>query len=213
MAGPSLDARAAMDRMYRWQCHIYDPTRKAYLLGRDRTLAAMALRPGERALEVGCGTGRNLVRLARLYPGVELVGIDASAAMLATAARRIGSANLDHRVRLWHRLAEDFTDPRPFDAVLFSYALSMIPSWRTAIDRAAASLRPGGAIHVVDFWDQRRLPPWFRAVLRRWLALFDVECRPQVLAYFGELAAAAGGDIEIEAVARRYAYRLRYARP
>lgn len=204
------DARLLMDRMYRLQRHIYDPTRKFYLLGRDGTLAAMRLGPGARALEVGCGTGRNLVRLARLYPQAELVGVDASAEMLRTAARRIAAAGLERRVTLVHALAEDFAAPGGFDAVLFSYVLSMVPGWPAALDRAIANLRPGGAVHVVDFWDQAGLPGWFGALLRRWLALFGVEHRPAVLARFGELA-RAGGSLSLDAVAGRYAYRLRYA--
>ena len=56
----------AMDRMYRLTRHVYDVTRRYYLLGRDRLLAKVATAPGTATLEVGCGTARNLVKLARL---------------------------------------------------------------------------------------------------------------------------------------------------
>ncbi len=203
-------AAAAMDRMYRLQRHIYDPTRRFYLLGRDATLAAMALPPGARVLEVGCGTGRNLIRLARLYPQAELVGIDASAAMLRTAARKTAAAGLGRRVRLVHGLADEYADADGFDAVLFSYVLSMIPAWEPALERGLANLRPGGAVHVVDFWDQAALPAWFGALLRRWLALFGVFHRPAVLARFDAMAAEGRGALDVAGVAGRYAYRLRY---
>lgn len=210
MTAQALTADVAMDRMYRFQRHVYDPTRKYYLLGRDRTLGAMALPPGARALEIGCGTGRNLLRLAALYPDRHLVGVDASAAMLETAARRIAAAGLERRIRLFHCLAENFRDPQGFDAVLFSYSLSMMPSWAAALDRALAHLRPGGALHAVDFWDQAGLPAWFGALLRRWLARFGVVHRPAVLAAFQALAEQGAGRMDLDAVAGRYAYRLRY---
>ena len=57
-----------MDRMYRYQRYFYDLTRKYYLLGRDRLLSEMDVKPGERVLEVGCGTGRNLKILASRHP-------------------------------------------------------------------------------------------------------------------------------------------------
>jgi len=81
-AGPALppgDILARMDRMYRPQALIYDLTRKCYLLGRDRLIDGVEAGPGEIVLEVGCGTGRNLVALGRLYPGVRLHGLDAAA--------------------------------------------------------------------------------------------------------------------------------------
>ena len=84
-----MDARESMDRMYRLQRHFYDLTRKYYLFGRDGLIERLDARPGETVLEVGCGTARNLVRLARRYPGARLHGLDASEAMLLTAAAKL----------------------------------------------------------------------------------------------------------------------------
>ena len=49
-----------MNRMYRRQRHIYDGTRRYYLLGRDPLIAKLKPEAGANVLEVGCGTGRNL---------------------------------------------------------------------------------------------------------------------------------------------------------
>ena len=62
------DAAVRMDRMYRRQRYIYDATRKFYLLGRDATIAELGARASDSVLEIGCGTGRNLVKMARRYP-------------------------------------------------------------------------------------------------------------------------------------------------
>ena len=62
------DAAALMDDMYRRQRHIYDLSRKFYLLGRDEAIARLRPAPGDKVLEIGCGTGRNLIKLAQAYP-------------------------------------------------------------------------------------------------------------------------------------------------
>ena len=83
------EAAGLMDRMYRRQRHIYDLTRKFYLLGRDQLIDTLAPPAGARLLEIGCGTGRNLIRAARAYPDVRAYGIDISEEMLSTARARI----------------------------------------------------------------------------------------------------------------------------
>ncbi len=67
-----------MDQMYRWTRHVYDFSRKYYLLGRDRLLREMELQPGDRVIEIGCGTARNLIRLARMRRDVRCYGLDVS---------------------------------------------------------------------------------------------------------------------------------------
>ena len=99
---------ALMDGVYRHQRHIYDLTRKYYLLGRDPLLAGLAPRPGDCVLEIGCGTGRNLVKAARLYPQARFHGIDISQEMLAAAQDAIAGAHVTDRVRLARADAASF---------------------------------------------------------------------------------------------------------
>jgi S-adenosylmethionine-diacylgycerolhomoserine-N-methlytransferase len=89
-----IESTRRMNRMYRRQRHIYDGTRRYYLLGRDQMI--MDLRPGAGAsvLEIGCGTGRNLVLAARLYPDTRFFGVDVSTEMLTTAISAIARAGL-----------------------------------------------------------------------------------------------------------------------
>ena len=182
-----------MDRIYRRQRHIYDLTRKYYLLGRDRLIARLAPPPGARVLEIGCGTARNLVQAARAYPEVEFFGIDISHEMLETAGQAIVRERLTAHIRLAQADATRF-DPAllfgvpGFSRIFISYSLSMIPGWRAVLDQAAACLLPGGEVHIVDFGRQERLPGMFKAALRRWLALFHVHPRDDLEAVLADLA-------------------------
>jgi len=201
-----------MDRMYRLQRYFYDATRKYYLLGRDRLLRGMALNAGDRVLEIGCGTARNLIVLARLRPQVVCFGLDASNEMLATAANKVRRRGLESRIMLRTCYAEELDHARtfglaePFDAAFFSYSLSMIPTWREAIAAALANLKPHATLYVVDFWDQGGWPRWFRALLKSWLDLFHVVHRPELLDHLRELEAQGVGRLTLESVAGRYAY-------
>jgi S-adenosylmethionine-diacylgycerolhomoserine-N-methlytransferase len=175
-----------MDKVYRHQRHIYDVTRKYYLLGRDRLVRELNARTGESVVEIGCGTARNLIRIARAYPDAKLYGLDASAEMLITANESVARAGLGSRILLKHAYAEDMTPALfgltgPFDHAVFSYSLSMIPDWRGALQSAAACVKPQGMIHVVDFGDLKGLWNPFAKGLRAWLRLFHVKPREELL--------------------------------
>ena len=64
----------------------------------------------------------------------------------------------------------------------------------------------GGAIAIVDFWDQRDLPRWFARSLRAWLALFDVHPRPELI---DELRNERGIAVSLSPLYRGYAAELR----
>ena len=171
-----------MDRIYRRQRHIYDFTRKYYLLGRDRLIQRLTPPPGSRVLEIGCGTARNLVAAARAYPDVEFYGIDISSEMLDTARHTIVRKGLTAHIQVAQADATHF-DPAilfgvpGFSRIFISYSLSMIPGWQNVLRQAYARLLPGGELHVVDFGRQERLPWLFKVALRAWLRLFHVHPR------------------------------------
>jgi S-adenosylmethionine-diacylgycerolhomoserine-N-methlytransferase len=212
------DAAALMDRMYRRQRHIYDLSRKFYLLGRDEAIASLRPAPGDKVLEIACGTGRNLVKLARTYPEAQLFGLDVSREMLATASASTARAGLASRIALAQADATAF-DPKAlfgapsFERVMISYALSMIPPWREALVHALDVLAPGGALEIVDFGDCAGLPRPFKVGLRRWLAMFEVTPRDDFSDALRALAAERGMTCKIDSWFRGYAILAVARRP
>src|SRR5258707_9361768 len=120
-----------MNRMYRRQRYIYNGTRRYYLLGRDQLIAGLRPIPGASVLEIGCGTGRNLVLAARLHPNARFFGIDVSTEMLTSAISAISRRGLTDRITVAHGDGTGFDTQAffgvpSFHHVMISYSLSMI---------------------------------------------------------------------------------------
>jgi S-adenosylmethionine-diacylgycerolhomoserine-N-methlytransferase len=171
-----------MDRIYRHQRHIYDLTRRPYLLGRIELIENLQLPPDATALEIGCGTAWNLTRAARIFPHARLYGFDVSPEMLKTAQTNVDASGFQARVRVAIGDATTFNGHdlfgvSTFDRVFMSYTLSMIPEWSRVIRNAFEHVAPGGEIHIVDFGDFGELPLLVRKGMRAWLDRFDVTPR------------------------------------
>jgi S-adenosylmethionine-diacylgycerolhomoserine-N-methlytransferase len=165
-----------LERYYRWHARIYDATRWSFLFGRvSLGERVAALQTPANILEIGCGTGRNLARLARRFPEAQLTGLDLSAAMLARARR--GLEPFGDRIDLLHQAyARPLRDEPRFDLLVLSYCLSMIdPGWEQVIASARQDLRPRGLIAVVDFHDS----DWL--VFRRWMGVNHVRMEGHLL--------------------------------
>jgi S-adenosylmethionine-diacylgycerolhomoserine-N-methlytransferase len=205
-----IEATARMNRMYRRQRHFYDGTRRYYLLGRDQLICGLQSVAGANVLEIGCGTGRNLVLAARLYPDARFFGVDVSTEMLTSAITAITRAGLTSQVRVAHGDGTAF-DSRilfgipQFDHVMISYSLSMIPDWRRVLEAAASRIKPGGRLHIVDFGGQERLPAIALTLLRRWLTMFDVTPRDDLESALSDMADTSGASLKFQRPFRDYA--------
>jgi len=200
-----------MDGVYRWQRHIYDLTRKYYLLGRDRLIDGLDVPQGGTVLELGCGTGRNIALAARRYPAARFFGLDISAEMLETANASIAREGLAGQVSLARGDATGFDANslfgiERFDRVFISYSLSMIPGWEKTVSAALAALAPGGSLHVVDFGQQEGLPRWFRALLRGWLRKFHVTPRASLRDVLESESQHTGATFRFRTLYRGYAW-------
>lgn len=210
MIGATLDAAHHMDGIYKYQRYIYDATRKYYLLGRDRLLDELQPDDGSTVLEIGCGTGRNLIHAARCCPNARFVGFDISPAMLETARRSIARAGLSDRIDVHQADATAFElselcGERHVGRVFISYALSMIPQWRQVLPQALQAVGPGGRLHLLDFGQQEAWPQWFKAVLFAWLRQFSVHPRADLEPELTKLASDTGARLEFRHLYRGYA--------
>lgn len=143
-----------LERYYRFHSPIYDATRWTFLFGRTALIRKISdhIRPG-RILEIGCGTGKNLVLLAKHFPNADITGLDLSMDMLRRASRKFPGwpVNL---LLLHGNYSQPLHSRSTYDLIVFSYTLSMInPGFNHALENAYRDLSPGGMIAVVDFED------------------------------------------------------------
>jgi S-adenosylmethionine-diacylgycerolhomoserine-N-methlytransferase len=214
----SVSPSDLMDRVYRHQRHIYDATRKYFLLGRDHLIARLDPPAGGHVLELGCGTGRNLIAAARRYPQACFYGVDISSEMLVTARKNVAAAGLHDRIVLGQGDATRL-DPaaalglQRFERVFFSYSLSMIPPWQQALAHGAALVAPGGRLSLVDFGQQNELPAWFRRLLFAWLRQFHVSPPADLADAVVQTAVDLAAPFSFVALYRGYASYAELTRP
>lgn len=184
---------ARMNRKYGRVRHVYDLTRKHFLFGRDRAIGYIRSSSPSTILEIGCGTGRNLVHLAADNREADVYGIDISSEMLKTAAARTSRLS-SVRIALSDACEFDLFEVfglQGADAVLMSFSISMIPDQRTALRRAIRSLSPGGTLWIVDFGDFAGFGP-LSGIAKRALARADAPPVEDMAGLIGECIPADG---------------------
>lgn len=143
-----------LSKYYQFQSRIYDMTRWSFLFGRRQLIRTLPI-PTKKSisiLEIGCGTGKNLVQLAKKYPHAEITGIDLSEEMLQICRKKI--TPYQGRISTIKGAFGEVTFRENFDLIVFSYCLTMVnPGWDRLIDQAKSTLKTGGVMAVVDFHD------------------------------------------------------------
>jgi ubiquinone/menaquinone biosynthesis C-methylase UbiE len=151
-------ARLAPEYDARWAFYVEATTRE--------TLARLNLRPADRLLDVGCGTGSLLYRLSRQHNAAQLSGVDPVSEMLAVARRRLPPEVL---------LREGWAERLPFDDGQFDVVLSCnvfhyLRQPVAALREMSRVLSPGGRLMITDWCDDYlacRLCDWYLRLYRR----------------------------------------------
>jgi demethylmenaquinone methyltransferase/2-methoxy-6-polyprenyl-1,4-benzoquinol methylase len=105
--------------------------------------------PGERALDLCCGTGDVAFALARR--GVEVVGLDFNEPMLAVARRRSSKFKVQSSKFLRGDAQQIPFPDNSFDIVTISYGLRNLASWEQGVEEMLRATKPGGRLLVLDF--------------------------------------------------------------
>lgn len=134
---------------------LFDPVVRGFMRERrfrERLLEQARIEPGQRVLDVGCGTGTLAVWAKRLVPGAEVVGLDGDEAVLARGRRKAAEAGVE--VKLDRGLSYDL----PYEDESFGRVLSSLffhhlkpDAKHTTVREIVRVLEPGGELHVADF--------------------------------------------------------------
>lgn len=143
-------------RILESQPRRYDRGIAMLSLGRSerarRRLVADNVRPADRVLEIGSGTGTSAILAARA--GAQVLGFDVSAAMLAVAREKVAAAGLGERIELREMGVGDMdqlADER-FDVVMATLVFSELSPEEQdyALRHASRVLRAGGRLAIAD---------------------------------------------------------------
>lgn len=124
---------------------------------------------GERAIDLGCGTGAHAWQLSRVF--ADVVAVDVSEPMLAFAQRHRPAGNINYQLR--DLAAVTPTSDGLFDFVLSTHTLHHVLDLARALEQIRSLMKPGGQVVLIDNVDPRHQAPrsWFRSEARKGLLL------------------------------------------
>jgi demethylmenaquinone methyltransferase/2-methoxy-6-polyprenyl-1,4-benzoquinol methylase len=160
----------------------YDRFTRAFSFGMDRrwkaeltTWVTQSIAPDARVLDLACGTGDLAFAAAARATRGEVLGIDASASMIAIARNRARTEGPHGNVRFAvGDISSLDCESGSADAVTAGYALRNVPDFERVIAEVARVLKPGGSFATLDFYRPesagwRALFLWYLTVAGNWV--------------------------------------------
>lgn len=145
---------------YDWSANLY------YFIGfrefkyRKLAIHQLRLKSGDTVVEIGCGTGLNFPFLVRAVgPEGKVIGVDLTDKMLAKARVRVTKNNWTN-VELIHTDASAYSFPDKVNAIISTFAITLIPEYEEIIRRGAKALGSKGRMVIVDLRKPDRWPLW-----------------------------------------------------
>jgi SAM-dependent methyltransferase len=145
----SLDEQQAREHAARLELRA---GAESEIAAREEYVRLLGVSPGERVLDVGCGSGAATRTLAqRVGPNGRVTGLDPSSALLKIARGLVEKAGLDGLIELREGDCRALPFPEAsFDAVLAATALSHVPDPGRALAEMVRVTRPGGRVAIFD---------------------------------------------------------------
>jgi len=139
-----------------------------------RAIKAMDIQPGDKILDLGCGTGRNACIMAKyLNDNGNIIGMDVSSIMEQQFNKKC--ARYPHIKFINQRIDLPFSLSEEFDKIFISFVIHGFPHEirQTVLQNIAAHLKPGGAFFMLDFaeFDMNAMPLLYRLVFKK------IECK------------------------------------
>ena len=133
-----------------WLCPTFDNPLRRLIQDPDRILAGL-VRPGETALDIGCGMGYFSIPLARLVgPGGKVICVDLQEQMLAGVRGRAERAGVADRIRLHRAGTDGLGVDETADFALAFWMLHEVPAQAAFLAEVVACLKPSGRLLVVE---------------------------------------------------------------
>ncbi len=156
------DIKENLIRHYKKDASIYDFNRRFFLFGRNRLINQIAKTVSPSSiLEIGCGTGVNLIKLNELFPDSKITGLDVSPEMLQVARTK---TSRNTNITLINEMFDQHMSLPMFDLILCSYTASTVPNLSLFLSAIATHLTEQGHFACVDFHSSRSV------VFERWIS-------------------------------------------
>ncbi|NOX17785.1 MAG: class I SAM-dependent methyltransferase [Chlorobi bacterium] len=160
-------SKEEIKKLYRKRAPNYNITANLYyLIGfrekkyRELSAAALNVKKGDAVLEIGCGTGLNFpILLEKVGKEGKIIGIDLTDKMLEQAGVRVLNNNWKN-IDLINIDAVEYEFGERIDAVISTFAFTMIPEYERVLRNISLALKPGSRFVICDFKKPEQYPDW-----------------------------------------------------